>query len=1016
MRYNPFTGELEAEYDNEVIPTQNNPLPDKKLFAFDPNTKKEFEINPEDYQIAKTAGYEVETPEQQKDRKLEEQYGTRPLTSLALGTTAGLTANISNLIGAKLGYADAIREIQKRNEPTYIAGEVAGTALPAILSLGESLLGKKAVGTLAGEIAGKETAELAGKEAIETAAKEGVQLELGVGTQAAIETAAKEGVQLELGVGTQAAKTETTLAASEAAAKQTAIEAEQAAINEAGYSRKILDIVEKYSAPTLIDKFSSNTANALVGKGIVNSLTKGAIEGGIYGTAQALNDVVLSEEDLTPDNIAESLLSQAGLGAFIGGLGSAGLYTLGKGVTGIKNKLTSSARQMIESTDDNLLSNAARETMDAYESFKTQKINRDTLVAKLQEAGVAENEIPAFITLQDEKAAAAMLELGKRKTIFGLKEGSRIKSFYDKIEQYVNSMWDRIPDVRLEDAGANLKKAVVGRIDQEMTTVRSFYNDFIDQFKEVPIKDKFLTQAWKEIKTDSVFRTFSEEERKQVKNSLFRLRNTQDISALKTSWRETANKFYSFPENQYQKGRTYYMITNVLDNLQFNNIEHYYHKNYSTKEATKLVKDLTSKKSVADSYYAGINDYFKNVFGIEGLQLKGIDGILDVKSKLTSLSDVDLINKILNLKSGNVKELSIAFKKEFGDVRRAYINAIKKEVKGDFGIDYKKLMTLTKTDGLKGVKMTNETQKLLFGDQAYKKLKLLQNIHNAAPKRFVNWSNTASNLFGVLTAGIAANVEDAVIYKAAYSKMPMVVGSVAKVNDVIESSINKFVSSAQQTGKIANRSAIIIGTSLNHKDYQKRINDLSDMVSNPQKLEDHLAKVTNGFSDDPEIQMALQGKIMAANSFLLEKMPKLNYQDPFNKSTYIPSDQELSKWNRHIRAVDNPFVVLSDMNAGILTPESVESIRYIYPELHSKMIDATIKKLSSTKKSLSMQQKIQVTTLMGVPTSSALSPQFMQFLQKNTEAGQQKPQFSRTMLKSDIAGRTMSGTNKIINR
>jgi hypothetical protein len=152
--------------------------------------------------------------------------------------------------------------------------------------------------------------------------------------------------------------------------------------------------------------------------------------------------------------------------------------------------------------------------------------------------------------------------------------------------------------------------------------------------------------------------------------------------------------------------------------------------------------------------------------------------------------------------------------------------------------------------------------------------------------------------------------------------------------------------------------------------------------------------------------------------FLYEKMPKMKLTDPLRlRQIYMPSDQEISKWTRYIKAIERPMSIMDDLVAGVLTPESVDAVRTIYPDVYAKMGITLMEKVQASDKPLTMQQRVQLATFLGMPTSIAMNPQFLQMLQQNTGGLNQEQQSNqKTVLESDVAGRTMSATNSVIYR
>jgi hypothetical protein len=90
--------------------------------------------------------FDIDTPGRAEERRLEREYGDSPIRAAAAGAARGVSFGASDALGARLGYDEALRELQARNEEASLAGEIAGAAAPILLSGGTGAAG--AVGTV----------------------------------------------------------------------------------------------------------------------------------------------------------------------------------------------------------------------------------------------------------------------------------------------------------------------------------------------------------------------------------------------------------------------------------------------------------------------------------------------------------------------------------------------------------------------------------------------------------------------------------------------------------------------------------------------------------------------------------------------------------------------------------------------------------------------------------------------------------------------------------------------------
>lgn len=104
---------------------------------------------------------------------------------------------------------------------------------------------------------------------------------------------------------------------------------------------------------------------------------------------------------------------------------------------------------------------------------------------------------------------------------------------------------------------------------------------------------------------------------------------------------------------------------------------------------------------------------------------------------------------------------------------------------------------------------------------------------------------------------------------------------------------------------------------------------------------------------------------------------------------YEPSVSEQTRWLRYQRAVTDPTTIFDDMIAGRLTPEAVEAIAAVYPKQLQQIRAAVTMQLGEVK-SLSYSQKVQLSTLLGVPGDATMTPSFVARVQQ--AIGQQQPE------------------------
>jgi hypothetical protein len=960
LAYDPTTGTVIAG----TAPVQSSGVPDSvlktgKVPMLD-NVGNPVFVDSKDLDSAISQGFKYESPEESVERGKEEKYGNSPFLAGTLGATRSLTFGASDLAGRGLGFADALREIKQRNELSSTAGEVAGAVAPLILTLGASAPAQTAA---RGAIMAGEAATVArGASALSTAAR-----------------------------------------------------------------------VAEVTAPSLITRGSEALAKKLVAQGWKRATAQGALEGAGFGAGQGITEIALTEGDITPDRVAESLISNIGMGAFMGGALSLGAYGIGKGIGKItdplKNKLIGNlgARE-VEALPGQLVPEANYGALEQA----ARKSNADDLIRLAKEAGIDEKDIPAELLLKSEKAAAQGVELGKRDTYFGWEQARKQANFKEKTAEYGAKVLDDIKPITDFEAGEVISSSLSNRISAAADDIGKGFQKARESTKFIPVSDKSKEaiirniQALPEYRLNSGIRSKLEE----VVNSLGAAKNADELKTIAT----IVQKNMISPAVRAGEGETARVLGDVLGKVrrfEENSILRASIEQAPTRaQGLKVGKELAGEMATARKQWSELSGMLDDVFGKSGAKVaRGRVSPSQVRARLEELGGEQIVNKLMTLKNPKaLQKFANAFPEEFSTLRNTYLSRVKEQAMEETGLNISKLVRAFKSEGT-SKKMSPEVAKILLGGQ-YKVVENLEKIVKSNPKAFVNWSNTASTSFNDSVAmglvfNTLANIKDAALYAKLY-KLPQMVESIKKTDGKINSKITQFVTHAtKQTFSGIRGGAVVIANNMQEKNYQGQLDKLEDLAANPDKILDSVVDSTSGVADDPALQSALQSKGMAAANFLISKMPKKpDVHNVFGASPkYKPSDQELSKWNRYVRAVDNPMTILDDFNAGILTPESVEAVRTIYPEIYANISSKLIDKMSSVKKPISYQSKLQISTLLGTPVSSAMDPMFVQKLQQNIaqQPEQEQPQSGMKVnvgqvSKMDISGRSQTSTNKLLSR
>lgn len=196
-------------------------------------------------------------------------------------------------------------------------------------------------------------------------------------------------------------------------------------------------------------------------------------------------------------------------------------------------------------------------------------------------------------------------------------------------------------------------------------------------------------------------------------------------------------------------------------------------------------------------------------------------------------------------------------------------------------------------------------------------------------------------------------------------------------------------------------------------DHARFEDDLLRLAHDPMAMQDHLAKNTQSIQDvAPNIAASMQGSAARAAGFLATKIPKGLIEGPFTEK-YKPSPMEIAKFNRYREIVENPLRIMEQVKGHTLTPEALETIQTVYPQLYDEMKKQLMEQASDAlakKKPVPYSTKQTLTVFMGEPMDPTLTFQHimanqMVFQPPQAPMGAQKP--SKTgMQKMSLAERS----------
>jgi hypothetical protein len=163
-----------------------------------------------------------------------------------------------------------------------------------------------------------------------------------------------------------------------------------------------------------------------------------------------------------------------------------------------------------------------------------------------------------------------------------------------------------------------------------------------------------------------------------------------------------------------------------------------------------------------------------------------------------------------------------------------------------------------------------------------------------------------------------------------------------------------------------------------------------------EQVADRLAPIA---AVNPVLADAIESTKARAVEFLASKLPKRPDVGgiPVGPDTWQPSDMEMRTWARYVAAVEDPHGVVERLASASITPEDVEAITTVYPELHADIAQQVLSQLPTLRSQLPYERRLALSMFTGIPVDPALDPRVLRILQgsfaaeEGTEGGTQAP-------------------------
>lgn len=736
-------------------------------------------------------------------------------------------------------------------------------------------------------------------------------------------------------------------------------------------------------------------ARAAISKA-AQAATRGAVEGAVYGAGQGVSEVALADKPRTMGEIAETVIANAGLGAVLGGavdVGAAGVAGIGKlglnrlrALVGGAEGLTGQAAQDVMALKVDLPEGAGSVSDELAGMQATRGMERvgeqvaegaaPSSVQKAFKEELGITDVPAGFRGGELEGRAFDYLRQRPQTVAGglakQKETQILEGVTKRMDAVLGNRGATKTPIARADA---LSMQVLEDLSAVEKPLSKTFEDLRAATQGQAIPDAITTRLTSQL--DDMAAAIGDEgsaATKAIKEWRTRASGVQNIDGLQRVQSELNDEITAaFRAGKGSLGEELVKVRDVVRANQDDALE-------------MLVgpgaQDILREARKGWAEHKATTKEVGELFGF-----KNVSSTADLERKIADVGPEKLWSRVS--KTNDINQLQLLRDKYPHLMQEIRDGIVQDLVEGATKNGQMMAGEMLKKFGPKtwGKQWSEESIRLMFGDAAPNTLRNLQAIYDVRPKLFNPSGTSAAIDFGSFFSpqGIIQELNAASAYAALYGA-PMLEKAVKQSDSYIIKSLKSFQEGKGVSGIKA--PAISGASQILGKTFTEQADRVAELATQPERVAEMAAKASTSVGRVmPNASGAVTDITMRAMKFLNEKIPKGPApQGPLDSDQkYQPSPAEKAKWDRYVRAFENPYSVLEDMQRGTITPESVEVLRVVYPELYGKMTSMAIEQLSTGKKAkLSYGQRTALSIFLGQPSDNTMSPSFIAAMQQAT--------------------------------
>jgi hypothetical protein len=731
---------------------------------------------------------------------------------------------------------------------------------------------------------------------------------------------------------------------------------------------------------------------ASLGAGKIASKALGyGLEGAAYGAGQSVSENALGDHDL----VSEKTLANIGLSsAFMGGIGAlAGKFGRAVDASSVEDKF---AAQKLENnappgSPEAVISQTdlpAEDKLAFIRNFKSQKPGANALRKEFSEAGLPEVLGMMSDNQMVQKYASAISQLP---TMAGEAVRKDVDLGFNTVNSIIKDSFNIAPAEMMdrESGGLNVKELIRNKFDQMMAPLKDMYAQREALGKGIDISDEVSYKTYEDlIEQSQKFRNVTNPGRKVIEaaaNDFLKEASSEGGMANLDAYTKqlASNARQAMRTGDYDMAHAFYQVRDTVDKfidahleglgkqLEKEGIEG------ASVEANKAVSEYKQLKAS----YAKFKDIMSDFAETTGLGRKATTN-LGLNEALDKIPNEQIVDKIFDPK--NAKGLN-AIKENFPDVFAALSAQKKSQMYQDAIINktFNPLQLLKQINTDK--KMSKGVRDLLFTPEQLNKMGTAEKWVKNLPAK-VGPSGTPEGLeYLEMAKNPVKSLIGHSVNEAGSAVGKKLIESLTRPEEEaqLKTLLNIDKARVKTTKSITTKVKDIFGSSsravtakavskLTSANFNDETEKIREDAANPHSMMDKYASVGAVDTHAPQISQSMKMAYIRGIQFLNAKLPPQS-TDMFGKKSE-PSETEVSKFNRYYNIVQDPVSSLDQINNKTIVPETVETMNAVYPKLYGEMKQHLMDQ-ATKQTSIPFQTKQAISTFLGEPLDSALSPQ-----------------------------------------